>query len=555
MSDFSDSDSDYQPPPLWDGSNSTSSDSCLSQDDVSLLHESTPVPPEPPRPDWHQPNGSRQKRFPLDIQPGINISNNCNRELDIFRLFLNQDIMDLMVQMTNCYANKVKILKVVTRNMRLAKWTDCTEEEILKFLGLLIFMGLNKLPKISDYWSNKKLYKNEIARQAMSRNRFELLLRCWHFEDSFFHASNTDRLIKIRRLVQLLTATFRNAKTPGEYITVDETMVAFRGRIKFMQYIPGKRHKYGIKLFKVCDDDGYTYDLIVYEGKNSSGQTNTPTNLVMKLCQPYLGVGRSVVTDNYYTSVDLAQQLLQNDTHLIGTLRRNRKGLPKKVVQEKLNKGEMIALENNDGILILKWKDKRDVLALSTKHSVGFVTVTSKRNRNKKVMKPTLIADYNKHKCSIDLSDQMASYANPARRTIRWFQKLAIELLFSTAVTNAFIIYKTHKQLSSKKYTITDFRENLCLQMLGITSSSNSVGSLPRRQIQHKFSKSTLTDHRGRLIRRRCIHCYKKNRDAGLSAKEARDQTKKVNTVCLECPTKPSVCGQCYAEIHIQINP
>lgn len=114
------------------------------------------------------------------------------------------------------------------------------------------------------------------------------------------------------------------------------------------------------------------------------------------------------------------------------------------------------------------------------------------------------------------------------------------------------IIYKTHKQLSSKKYNRTNFRENLCLQMLGITSNSNSAAR-EQSQRDHKFSKS-LIENRGRLIRRRCIHCYERNRAAGLSAKAARDRTKKVNTVCLKCPTQPSVCGQCYGEIHIFVN-
>ncbi|KAF9806464.1 hypothetical protein SFRURICE_001259 [Spodoptera frugiperda] len=367
----SSSDSDYQPPSIYDrsGAESTSSESCLSSDDGIPMNE--PREAAQPQTDWHLPNGSRQKQFTLDIQPGIHVPDNCDKELDIFRLFLNQDIMTLMVQMTNSYANKVKILKVVTRHMRLAKWVDCNDEEMLKFLGLLIYMGLKKLPKMSDYWSNNILYKNKVASQAMSRNRFELLLRCWHFEDN-----------------------------------------------------------------------------------------------------------------------------------------------------------------------------KRDVFALSTKHYIGFVTVQSRRNPNKKAMKPTLIAEYNKHKCSIDLSDQMASYANPARRNIRWFQKLALSQM------HIHIIYKTHKQLSSKKYNITNFRENLCLQMLGITSNSNSAAR-EQSQRDHKFSKSLMADHRGRLIRRRCIHCYERNRAAGLSAKAARDRAKKVNTVCLKCPTQPSVCGQCYGEIHI----
>lgn len=92
-------------------------------------------------------------------------------------------------------------------------------------------------------------------------------------------------------------------KTSGECI---KSMVAFRGHIVFMQYIPGKRHKYGIKLFKLCDDHGYTLDLIVYEGKITNRLSNVAMDVVMKLCQSYLGVDRSVVTDNFYTRVELA---------------------------------------------------------------------------------------------------------------------------------------------------------------------------------------------------------------------------------------------------------
>lgn len=76
-----------------------------------------------------------------------------------------------------------------------------------------------------------------------------------------------------------------------------------------MHYIPGKRHKYGIKLFKLCNDDGYTLDLIVYGGKVTNRLSNVATDVIMKLCQPYLGVGRRVITDNFYTSVELAKLL------------------------------------------------------------------------------------------------------------------------------------------------------------------------------------------------------------------------------------------------------
>lgn len=543
----SESDPDYLPPSDYNSSEESSTDTDGSssefEENVPLAHLQSE------NHGWLFPSGSRQKTFPQSFQEGTkNIPSSCDTEFDVFRLFVDKELMDLMVQMTNCYANKTRLLRVMTRGTRLNKWKDCDEQEMWKFLGLLVFMGLNKLPKISDYWSKHILYQNKVAPLVMSRNRFELLLRCWHFEDTIHIGTTTDRLIKIRRFVEMLNSKFQNYKSPGEYVTIDETMVGFRGRIIFMQYLPGKRHKYGIKLYKICDDDGYTHDLIVYEGKKPGNQ-NSPTNIVMKLCDQYLGVGRSVVTDNFYTSIDLASKLLEKNTHLIGTLRKNRKGIPKRILKQKLKKGEMIALENNDGIHVLKWKDKRDVLFLSTKHSADFVTVKSKRNPRKVVMKPKAIVDYNKHKCAIDYSDQMASYTNPARRSVRWFQKLAVELLFSTAICNAYIIYKTMKGLSSKKYTITSFKENLCVQMMNLSTTRQTANSRTT-QSEHMFGKSLYVDHRGRFIRRRCTHCYEKKRASGMTALEARNHTKKVNTVCLKCPTQPSVCAECYGDVH-----
>lgn len=87
--------------------------------------------------------------------------------------------------------------------------------------------------------------------------------------------------------------------------------------------------------------------------------------------------------------------------------------------------------------------------------------------------------------------------------------------------------------------------------MLALTSSSNSPAS---SQKDHQFGKYSKTDHRQRVVRRRCIHCYQKLRAAGLSAKEAKDKTRKVNTVCLTCRPQPSVCLQCYLEIHVVLD-
>lgn len=49
----------------------------------------------------------------------------------------------------------------------------------------------------------------------------------------------------------------------------------------------------------------------------------------MDLVKPFFGSGRVVVTDRFYTSVELAQELRANGLEFLGTTMENRKGLPK----------------------------------------------------------------------------------------------------------------------------------------------------------------------------------------------------------------------------------
>jgi hypothetical protein len=165
-----------------------------------------------------------------------------------------------------------------------------------------------------------------------------------------------------------MSAPHQSKVVPGEYLCIDETLVPFKGRLKFKQYISNKRHKFGIKLFKLCLKGGYLYDLKVYCGQENDKERSetVPTKVVMNLVQQLLGKGRTLCTDNYYTSMGLAHKLLDEKTYLLGTLRSNRKNYPKNAIQEKLKKGEMVAQGSNTGIFVEKWRDKRDVRMLNT---------------------------------------------------------------------------------------------------------------------------------------------------------------------------------------------
>ena len=83
-----------------------------------------------------------------------------------------------------------------------------------------------------------------------------------------------DKLWKIRDLFEIIRTNFSKFYNPSEYLAVDEVIVKFKGRIVFKQYIPKKRKRFCIKMFKLCDSTGYTYDMNVYLRKDK-GQHNT----------------------------------------------------------------------------------------------------------------------------------------------------------------------------------------------------------------------------------------------------------------------------------------
>lgn len=96
----------------------------------------------------------------------------------------------------------------------------------------------------------------------------------------------------------------------------------------------------------------------------------------------------------------------------------------------------VIAQQSDRGIVVLKWKDKRDV---STKHSDTMIETRNKRGQTTK--KPKIVIDYKKGKTLVDICDQRSSYDSPLRKSMKWYRKVAIEIILSTSVLNSMCLY------------------------------------------------------------------------------------------------------------------
>jgi hypothetical protein len=106
----------------------------------------------------------------------------------------------------------------------------------------------------------------------MKRRRYLHILSYLHFTDNRNEPDRTDenydRLWKIRDLFEILNSPFCKFYNPSINLAGEEVIVSFKRRVVFKQYIPKKRKRFGIKIFKLCDSTGYTYDMRVYLGKD-----------------------------------------------------------------------------------------------------------------------------------------------------------------------------------------------------------------------------------------------------------------------------------------------
>ena len=107
-------------------------------------------------------------------------------------------------------------------------------------------MGQVRKDNIRDYWSTDPTISTPISPRTMSRNRFESIWQAWHFSDSSQQTQDSGRLFKIWPVYKYFAQKFRSVYSPKQEVSLDESMIPWRGRLKFRTYNPGKITKYGV---------------------------------------------------------------------------------------------------------------------------------------------------------------------------------------------------------------------------------------------------------------------------------------------------------------------
>lgn len=180
--------------------------------------------------------------------------------------------------------------------------------------------------------------------------------------------------------------------------------------------------------------------------------------------------------------------------------------------------------------MIAKWKDNTDVFYISTDFGNNLMKYYNKRGQEKN--KPEAICEYNKFMGGIDQKDQMMAYYPCERKTLRWYKKIGIHIIYMLLMNSYFLFKKYEKPRCS----LYDYRLAILENLLPEKTVPNK---LEKQHVTSVPTKNPQTGAAKKHAYRRCTLCNKN---------KIRKETV---YHCQACPGKPALCIEpCFAEFH-----
>ena len=336
------------------------------------------------------------------------------------------------------------------------------------------------------YWSQDDRLHQQGVTRIFPRDHFDYILKYFYCNDpkNIPHKDDPDyKLYRVKPVLEELSKKFLELYDPHRAQFIDEAMVKFKGRLKFLQYMSMKPIKQGIEIWCRCDsENGYLFQMDVYTGKDESQQ---PAALRVRpqrnaQQQPAVEPEEKLVprTVRLLTSVELFKSLLDEQIFCCGTLRENRKFFLQTLKKQNLkNQGDW-KFARCGNLVCTIWKDKarkKHVTVLSTQcNPVGdpvrdivkrWVKSTTNPGHfeEKYIYRPPSVAFYNKCMGGVHLHDQNQRYYNLALKSVKRWRYLFWFLLDATII-NSFILYK---ETVEKPMSHLQFRLQLSKELIG----------------------------------------------------------------------------------------
>lgn len=400
------------------------------------------------------------------------------------------------------------------------------------FLAIAMAMSLVRKPEEKLYWTKKHSVHTPFFAKVMSHRRYATIKKFLHFSNDTCDpvARSQPRLDEIWPVHSHLNEKFREAYVPQRLVTIDERC----------EGAPMKRAGFGMKCWFLREaKSGYICSTLLHAGKGAIivdpqyATSAKSTQVVMSLMEPLLNKGYCVAIGDFHSSVELAHLLASHATDTYGIVKYTRMANPAGLAMPKAGPGFLAAYRKGK-IMVMRWKDKRDVCFISTVHGVHSVR-----------KKPKIAAD-----CKFTMRDR-ASYHHVARKTGKKYHKKVFFHLMEQALWNAYVLFA--KQIG--RVTDLEFRLRLIDEYVEAyhdpeCSSKNArPGKSPnplRLTERHFLAPIPSTGKKSAPTKRCAVCCSKRSETGKRIRRESRYHCRDCNVgLCLT---------PCFETYHTELN-
>ncbi|XP_019648583.1 piggyBac transposable element-derived protein 1 isoform X1 [Ailuropoda melanoleuca] len=383
----------------------------------------------------------------------LNLKSEKLNPVELFELFFDDEIFNMIVNETNNYASQ--------KNVNL----EVSVQEIRCVFGILLLSGFVRRPRRGMYWEISDADQN-LVRDAIRRDRFELIFSYLHFADNS-HLDQKDKFTKLRPLINRMNRNFLLYAPLEEYYYFDKTMCEC---FDSDQFLNGKPIRIGYKIWCGTTTQGYLVwfephqeESVVMVDKNLD--LGLGGNLVMHFADVLLERGQypyHLCFDSFFTSVKLVSALKKKGVRATGTIRENRTEkcpLMNAEHMRKMKKGYFdFRVEENEEIILCRWHGDGIISLCSNAVGIepaGELSCSAAEGEIRQVAWPSIVKLYDECREGVAKMDQIISKYRVRIRSKKWYSIL-VSYIIDVAMNNAWQLHRACNPGTS--LNLLDFR-------------------------------------------------------------------------------------------------
>jgi Transposase IS4/Exonuclease len=409
------------------------------------------------------------------------------------------------------------------RQRRNKKFKPLDDEELCNFLSVSILLGAQqRRSRKRGLWTADFLLGEPFVQCLFTRDRFEQILRYLHFANNEELLEKTDpafdALGKVRPIVKAANEAFRSSYRLRGYVSGDECSCGFCGRCQFRKSMAHKPivERFGFNIFAVCcalTSFLYQFDVQCATFLKRCQRIEPRLSHVERvhtMAMLYLlrdcfdsPVKPTIVCDRLYCSLNFLRTTRQLGFDVLGTVRSNGKGMPKKSDQLdkklrgsakywrlKVNDGQAAGATHLKGTVALNYVDSKPFMMLTTigadnykwdpirmgllgagrRRMPSAQAASVRRRRNGEIIEqraPIFVIMYNDTMNGADTFDQnIGRWKLGTRRTRKWTVVIFFWLV-DALIENSRIAFNFFAEANGKrKLSAFEFRRQLALELL-----------------------------------------------------------------------------------------